>query len=194
MKRKRLGEVLHERGHVSVDDLNRALQEQRGKVSHLGEILLQKGTVSKDELIKALGEVTTVPYVDCTTVAVPKEVLALLPANMARRCNALPISLEDNRLVVAMAEPQNLQILDELRFKTGRQIVPRLGFHGELRAAIAKHYGSDTTASPATPGIARTDAFHDDTEAMEFISSSEQQRNIEAMREMQAELLQKSKT
>jgi type IV pilus assembly protein PilB len=190
-KRKRLGEVLHERGHVSADDLNRALQDQRGKVSHLGELLLQRGTVSKEDLVAALGEVTTVPYVDCTTMQVPPEVLSAIPAAMARRCNLLPISLEGNKLIVAMAEPQNLQVIDELRFKTGKEIVPRLGFHGELRGAVERHYGRDETI--ATTGIqAQRPAV--DAESMEFISSSEQQRNIEAMREMQAELLQKSKT
>jgi len=60
---------------------------------------------------------------------------------MARRHKALPIKLEDNKLTLAMAEPQNLQAIDQLRFKTAKEIVPRLGLHGELRCAIDKHYG-----------------------------------------------------
>jgi hypothetical protein len=58
-KSRRLGEVLQQRGHALAEDLNQALQEQRGKLIHLGELLLQRGTVSKPDLISALGEVTT---------------------------------------------------------------------------------------------------------------------------------------
>ena len=191
MKRKRLGEVLQERGQVSALDLTRALQDQRGKLVHLGEMLLQRGTVSKKDLISALGEVTTIPYVDCTEVQPPAELLKIIPTAMARRCNALPIQMEGNKLTVAMAEPQNLQVIDELRFKTGKEIVPRLGFRGEIAAAIDKHYGpAETPAAGSAKGI----GLVEDAKGMEFISSTDQQRNVEAMREMQAELLQKSKT
>jgi len=86
-----------------------------------------------------------------------------------------------------MAEPQNLQIVDELRFKTGLNIVPKFAFQGELLQALERVY-------------ARSDApldsvqVADDTMGMEFISSSAQERNVEAIREMQLELRQKSKT
>jgi hypothetical protein len=80
-KRRRLGEVLQQRGHVSADDLNQALQEQRGKVIHLGELLLQRGKLSKPDLISALGEVTTLSYIDYTAVQVPPDVLKTIPAS-----------------------------------------------------------------------------------------------------------------
>jgi type IV pilus assembly protein PilB len=192
VKKRRLGEVLQERGQLSVDELNTALQQQRGKVGHLGELLLQRGTVKKDDLVAALREISPVPYFDCTGVQVPSDVLAIIPADMARRCSALPLGLEDHRLVVAMAEPQNLQMIDELQFKAGMDIEPRLAFRGELEAAMTRHYGRADSPSGATTA----DADHpaESGESIEFISSSEQQRNVEAMREMQAELLQKSKT
>src|SRR3984885_7846067 len=190
MKKKRLGEVLRERGNVSAENLTRALQEQQGKLVHLGELLLQGGSVSKKDLIAALAEVTSVPYFDCTKAHVPADVLETIPAGMAWRFNVLPIKLANKNLTVVLEEPQNLQIIDELRFKTGKTIVPQLGFHGEIRAAIERHYGPDKSAAaaPRTAGLAK------DVKEMEFISSTDQQRNIDAMREMQAELLQKSKT
>src|SRR5262249_6249084 len=84
---------------------------------------------------------------------------------------------------------QNVQVIDELRFKTGKEIEPRFGFHGEIRAVLERYY-PEPQATGSQPQF--TQEFSDGT--MEFISSSEQQRNIEAMREIQAELLQKSKT
>jgi type II secretory ATPase GspE/PulE/Tfp pilus assembly ATPase PilB-like protein len=161
----------------------KALQDQRGKAGHLGELLLQRGLVTKTDLAAALGELTTASYIDCTTVRVPAEVLRTIPASMARRCLVLPIKLEGNRLTVAMAEPQNLQLVDELRFKTGKEIVPLLGFHSELRDAAEKHYGQEVDLSA---GGKRSGSLIVDAESMESISSSDQQRNVEAMRGMQA--------
>ncbi|HTW23854.1 MAG TPA: ATPase, T2SS/T4P/T4SS family [Candidatus Baltobacteraceae bacterium] len=187
MKRKRLGEVLCERGQISPADLARALQDQQGKFIHLGELLLQRKLVSKDELTTAVAEVSGVDYLDCEKLDPPSDVLKLIPADLARRCLAVPVRVENKKLVVVMAKPQNIQVLDELQFKTGRAILPRFGFQGELKAALERLYGS-----PEPP--AESVQVADDTTGMEFISVSSQQRNIEAMREMQRELQQKSKT
>ena len=88
-----------------------------------------------------------------------------------------------------MAEPQNLQIIDELRFSTGMDIIPRLSFRDEIEAAVEKWYGQVEEAEAA---VADAIAPENEDPGMEFISSSSLQRNIEAMQEMQAELLQKS--
>src|SRR6201987_5793736 len=191
MKKKRVGGVLRERGRGFATDLSHALQEQQGKLVHLGELLLQGGSVSKKDLIAALGEVTAVPYFDCSKVQVPANVLETIPAGMAWRFNVLPVKLADKNLTVVLEEPQNLQIIDELRFKTGKTIVPQMKFHGEIRAAVERHYGPDKSST--VTGV-RSAGLAKDVKEMEFISSTDQQRNIDAMREMQAELLQKSKT
>jgi Type II secretion system (T2SS), protein E, N-terminal domain len=86
----------------------------------VGEVLLQRGTVSKQDLVSALSEVTTLPYIDCMAVQVSAETLKTIHADMARRRDVLPIKLQEGKLTVVMAEPQNLQLIDELRFKTGK--------------------------------------------------------------------------
>jgi type IV pilus assembly protein PilB len=191
MKKKRLGEVLRERGHLSAAELNKALQDQQGKFIHLGELLLQRGMIAKIELISALAEISSVPYLDCMQVQPNPDALKLIPAAMAKRCAVLPVEVQESSLTVIMAAPQNLQILDELRFKTGMKTVPRLGFRGEILAAINKHYGI-SELEPVLPATSSLAPAAD--QRMEFISHSDQQRNVEAMREMQAELNQKSKT
>jgi hypothetical protein len=89
-----------------------------------------------------------------------------------------------------MAEPQSLQFLDELRFKSGKKIIPRPGFRSEIALAIDRHYGM-VSADPGGPLASLASSLGD--QGMEFISFSDQQRNIDARREMEAELLQKSK-
>ncbi len=187
MKRKRLGEVLSERGHISPADLAKALREQQGKVIHLGELLLQRKLVSKDQLASALAEISGVEYVDARTLNPPPEVFKTIPASLARRCRAIPVRCEDKTLVVLMSQPQNLQLLDELRFKTGMKIDPRFGFLGEVQTAIDRLYGIQDDTPPA-------EEMTDDLAGLEFISSSSQERNVRALREMQQELQQKSKT
>ena len=201
MKKKRLGEILRERNHVSVENLDKAIQDQQGKLVHLGELLLQRGAVSKSDLVSALVEASRIPYFDCSNVEVDAETLSLISATMARGCCALPLETAGNKLVVVMAEPQNLHFLDELRFKAGMQISPRLGFRAEVAAAIAINYASAASEAAAAAATAAATVVSvkeivlsaADTE-MEFISSSSQERNVEAMREMQSELLQKSRT
>lgn len=187
MKRKRLGEVLRERGHISHAELEKAIEDQQGKLVHLGDLMLERGLVSKEDLASALAEVTHVPYVDCEKLEINPEILKLIPHSMAQRCCALPIHAEGPKLVVTMAEPQNLHVVDELRFSTGMEIVTRLSFRKEIEAAIAKWYGGEEPP-PTTEVVAEPE----DSPEMEFVSTNSLQRNIEAMQEMQAELLHKS--
>ena len=187
MKKKRLGEVLCERGQISAADLKRALQDQQGKFVHLGELLLDRKLVSKKELTAAVSEVSGVEYLDCQKLEPPADVLKLIPAALAKRSLTIPVQSDGKTLIVVMAKPQNVQLLDELQFKTGQKIVPRFAFQNELLAAIDRLYGTSERPSESVQ-------VADDTTGMEFISSSSQQRNVEAMRDMQLELHQKSKT
>src|SRR6266849_8192406 len=65
MRKKRLGDVLRERGHISAEDLSKALDEQSRKVGLLGEGLLQRGIVSKKDLVAALEEITSTSHLRC---------------------------------------------------------------------------------------------------------------------------------
>ncbi len=115
MKKKKLGEVLYDRGKISSEDLLMMIAEQQGKVIHLGELMLERGLVEKDDLAAALEEVSRVPYLDCGEVVPDPKALKLIQRAMAERCSALPIRIEHGRLVAAMAAPQDLAVLDELR-------------------------------------------------------------------------------
>src|SRR5580692_5705957 len=107
MKKKRLGEALHERGKITAADLEKVIAEQQGKLIHLGELLLDRGIVAKTDLASALEDTSGTPYLDCAEVTPTPEALRLIPQAMAERLLALPIRIEQERLVVAMASPQN---------------------------------------------------------------------------------------
>ena len=139
-KRKRLGDVLRENQQITHDQLEEAIIEQRKTSYLLGELLLQRGLVSKIDLVAALEEVTRFQYLDSRFVTADPAVLKLIPRSAAERYCVLPVTKEGSKLVTVMAEPQNLRTLDELRFISGLEIVPRMGFRSEIAAAIVALY------------------------------------------------------
>jgi len=189
VKRKRLGEVLHERGKISEADLTKAVEEQQGKLVFLGELLLERKLVSRKDLVSALEEIAHVPYVDCNAVEPESEALQLIPRSLAERCCVLPLRRDHASLVVVMAEPQNISLVDELRFTSGIKISPRLGFRDEIVAAIERAYDRSKAAAAASavPGVLD---MAEDTPLpeIEFVSTSARQANQDAIQEVQAEL------
>jgi type IV pilus assembly protein PilB len=188
MAKKKLGEVLRERGKISEQDLLRAIEEQQGKVRRLGELLLERNLVEKADLVAALEEVTRAEYVDCRDVTPDPEALRLIPYSVAQKHAALPVALMDQRLLVVLAEPQNVQVIDELRFLTGRNIVTRLGFREEILEAIETHYRRQEKRLSENERTREAFADLAHLPQMEFISTSSRQSQRDAMAEFQAEL------
>jgi type IV pilus assembly protein PilB len=188
MKKKKLGEVLQDRGMISHADLLKAIEQQQGKAIHLGELMLERGFVAKEDLGIALEEVSRIPYIDCASIAPDQDALELVPRAIAERLCILPIRTEQKYLVVAMAAPQNLAVLDELRFKTGREISPRLSFRSELQQAIKRHYGPGRVRGSSA---GKEGSENIEFEEVEFFSTSSRQANQEAIQEVQADLRQK---
>src|ERR1035441_2764875 len=138
MKRKRLGQALVEHKRISNEILEKIIQEQEASdtpLGFLGELLLQRELVSSDALVAALEEVTRFRFVDPRFATVEKAVLELVPHASAVRYCVLPMIREGSRITTAMAEPQNLHTIDDLRFLTGMDISPLLGFRSDIGRA-----------------------------------------------------------
>jgi len=188
MKKKKLGEVLRDRGQISIADLQKAIGDQQGKVIHLGELMLERGLVSKEDLGAALEEVSRIPYLNCASIAPDQASLKLITRSMALRLCVLPVRTEQKRLIVAMAAPQNLAVLDELRFTTGLEISPRLSFRSELLQAINRQYAVEGADAGTETGRNSDGTPYQE---VEFFSTSSRQANQEAIQEVQADLRQK---
>src|SRR5882762_3647463 len=187
MRKKKLGEVLRDRGEITSEDLFVAITEQQGKMMHLGELMLDRGFVEKEALAAALEEISHIPYLDCSEVVPNPEAIKFVQRAAAERYCALPIRVEQGRLVVAMAAPQDLTVLGDLRFTTGLEISPRLSFRSEIKKAIAKYY--DGVQAEIQSGVDNQE--NTVFEEMEFFSTSSRQSNQEAIQEMQADLRQR---
>jgi type IV pilus assembly protein PilB len=191
MKRKKLGEILQDRGQISSANLQQLFKEQEGKMVRLGELILERGLVDKASLVKALEEVSRVSYLDCSTIQCEDAVLQSIPKPMAVRLDILPVRLEQARLIVVMAEPQNVATIDELRFTSGKDISPRFGFRAEILSAIVRNYDHFVSTAPARQASNAEETSPGSGMEMEFISTSSRQANRDAIQEIQAELNQK---
>jgi type IV pilus assembly protein PilB len=138
-KTKPLGQILVEEGLVSPDDLQQALKVRAQKNHLLGKVLVDMGLVKEGDLVAALAKQVGLSFVDLSDHPVDAHAASLLPEAVARRYRALPVGYEDNRLVVAMADPANLYALDDIRTITGMEIKPVVATAGDIDAAIRKY-------------------------------------------------------
>lgn len=196
MKKKRLGEILIERGTVAAADIDQALVLQRQKNIRLGEILVQNLHVSRTAIATALEQMGGVAYAECPPGSIAPEVLALLPRATAVKHCVLPLEIKGSSLVVAMAEPQDLTIIEQLRSSTGRPITPRFSFRQDIQHGIRKFYDAeDLSKTLVLKDIEfstqeeplQTNAEEEETlTQLEFIVANSREENKEALKELRA--------
>lgn len=136
MEKHKLGELLVRLGKLTPEQLSIALEEQQRRQESLGQVLLQRGWIRESELYQVLADQQRVPLIDLGAVEIQPETLNLLDRRFARAQRVLPLRLEGPRLHVAMAHPTDLTLLDELRFRTGKEIVPYLASDREILRAL----------------------------------------------------------
>src|SRR2546428_7008067 len=158
-KTKKLGQILVEEGLISPADLEQALLQQGRDDQPLGRILISLGLVLESDLVAALAKQIGFRFVDLGDYAVDASAAALISEQVARRYRALPIGHEDNKLIVAMADPANLFALDDIRTLTGMEIKPVVGTAADIEAAIRKYsHFDDSVESVASAAAGQADA------------------------------------
>jgi type IV pilus assembly protein PilB len=136
----RLGELLVQQGILKEEELQYFLEKQKTSKKRLGELLVEAKAVTKTDLVQILSSQLGIPYLDLETTVIEPEALALFPEAFARKYTCIPVSLHENTLTVAMADPLNLTALEDLRFSTNKEIQPALAVDTSILAAIDKHY------------------------------------------------------
>ena len=143
-KKKRyqmLGRLLLDKGIVTESQLEQALEEQRYTGKLLGRILIELGFVTEKEVLKALGVQSGLEYVDLNKIKIPKAVIQKIPPSIVKIYKILPVKYENDTLTIAISDPLNVNIPDDLRFMLGGSIRCILARENEILSAITKHYG-----------------------------------------------------
>lgn len=139
--KKRLGELLLESGIITEQQLQAALEEQQRTRKKLGDVLLAQGVLTEHQLIEVLEFQLGIPHVTLSRFQIDTKLSQVIPEQMARRYQVLPIRVDGRKLMVAMADPLDLFIIDDLRMSTGFTIEPAIISRGELQRGIARLYG-----------------------------------------------------
>ena len=143
---RRLGDLLVAEGLITADDLRRALSEQKGTSEKLGSILVRLNLVSEEQLIGFLSRQYGIPSITLSQLDIDPEVLRLVPAQLAKRYEVIPIKRTGNALTLAMSDPTNVFALDDVAFLTNLQVLPVVASQGAIRKAIDRTYDSQATA------------------------------------------------
>jgi type IV pilus assembly protein PilB len=143
MAQRRLGQILVDLGYLNEDQLWDVLEEQKqspGEV--IGQVAVRMGLVTDAQVTEALAEQWGMSVVNLDETSIPPKVLELVPETMASVYKIMPISLKDNVLTVAMADPQNMAALDDLRNFLGYDVRGAVSSPAAVEAAIGRHYAS----------------------------------------------------
>ena len=144
MALKRLGQIFIDLGLIDDGQLQQMLEEQQARGGELiGKVGLSLGFFSEDQLGEALAEQWNTTFVTLYDRTIPPEVLKLVSEPMAQLYRVIPIELSGNRLTVATAEPQKIQIADELRTFLGFDIHNCVATEQEIQKAIDKYYSAE---------------------------------------------------
>ncbi len=153
IERPRLGDLLVAGGALSEEDLERGLAMQGETGERIGIVLLNAGLVSPVALLRAVASQVGVTFIDLDTFAIDWTATSSIPAALARRHQALPVAYEDDRLVVAMANPSDVFALDDIRSVSGRKLRAVLAEPDQLRRSIER-IGADASEVAAAIQLA----------------------------------------
>jgi type IV pilus assembly protein PilB len=145
--RRKLGEILVDLGYIHFAQLEEALQEQQRSGGLLGEVLIRLGYIHADQLAEAQAEQYDVDYEKVTPEDVHPEAVDRVPASLARSLKALPLRIEDNKLVVAMANPLDVDAIDVLQRHTGMYVKVVYTNPQDLLKALDFHYSNVAASS-----------------------------------------------
>jgi type IV pilus assembly protein PilB len=141
-KSHRIGELLLRQQKITARQFEEALAEQKrqGNRSKIGTILVRKGYIDEESLLFFLSKQFGLPIIDLSQSEFDPALFELIPANVARKYEIIPIGKEGATLKIAIADPSNIFALDDLKFLTGSNIQLFLSSEKKLTETLDKHY------------------------------------------------------
>jgi type IV pilus assembly protein PilB len=136
----KLGEILVREGLITQEQLRKALLEQKNSGMRLGYTLVKLGFIEETEVSKMLARQYRMPAVDLSRFEVDPKILKLLPPDIATKHTVLPLKREGRTLTVAIADPNNVAAIEDIKFITRCDVFPVIAGEYTLRNAIERYY------------------------------------------------------
>jgi type IV pilus assembly protein PilB len=138
-QRIRLGDLLVRAGLITEQQLTSTLKEKSPN-QKLGDALLERGYITEQQLMQELSVQLRIPHISLYQYSFDTRLFNLVPKEVAKRNNLIPIKKEGDKLYVAMSDPMDYYAIDDLRLTTGLQIEPVISTKDEITKAINKNY------------------------------------------------------
>jgi type IV pilus assembly protein PilB len=175
---ERIGDLLLREGLISKEQLEKALQEQKQNGTRVGYNLVKLGFIQEIELTKILARQYKMPAVDLSKFEVDPKIAKLVPADLAMKNLVLPLKREGRTLTVAMADPTNFAVIDDLKFITRYDIFPVIAGEFTIRNVLDKMYESaDVQMSALLSDIEGLGAEED----LEVVETKEEEMSATAL-------------
>lgn len=144
-ERRSLGQVLLESKLITEDQLQAALElQQTGDPRRLGSILIDQGQLEAANLALALSIHLNMPFIDLSRHAISTDIIRIIPEEIARRYNLIPVDAVNGALAVVMEDPTDIRVLEEISALSGMKVQPSVGSIIDIKTAIDLHYKSTT--------------------------------------------------
>ena len=142
MATKKLGELLVEAGLITQEQLDATLSdEKKEKGKRLGTLLVEKGFATELDIAETIAYQLNIPFLDIHTAVIEPEAIKLVPEKLARKHIIIPLYIEKKNVIkIAMADPLNMEALDDIRFATNYQSSPMVATATDIVKAIKTHY------------------------------------------------------
>lgn len=149
------GEAFVKEGLISEDQLRLAEDKQRemGGTDPIARVLVNLGFVEERDRVRLLGKVWGIPFVDLSEQAPTLDILQLVSPQLAKRFKAIPLEKRDGKLLVAMANPLDVFVIDELRLATGLEIEPVIAVEDDVHVALAAFYRIESNVNETLAGV-----------------------------------------
>jgi len=169
----KLGQMLLKAGLLDQDQLTNALDHQKNEGGRLGYNLVKMSLISEERLNEYLARQNHIEAVNINESDISQDVLNLVSAKLALRYEVIPVEKEGRRLVLAMADPQNLFTIDDLRFSLGMEIEPHICASSMIQRALQKYYGASDALVPVDDSEKETKEEEVDASEDELIVGDE---------------------
>ena len=149
-RKLRLGDVLINSNAINQQQLDEALEAQKGTGKKLGEVLVEKGYVNEEEIAKALSGQLGLETIDLLNITIENEVLSLVPASVLKKNKVFPFEYAENNmnvLRVAMVDPMDMYAQDDIAIITNCMIEPYVTTNRDIMMALDKYYGQSEVTS-----------------------------------------------
>lgn len=140
---KQLGSILLEEGVLTEEQLVDAIDEQQARGQSLGRTLVEMGYISEGQLVRALASQVGMEFVELADYPVDRAAVAMVPEAVCRRHSALPLSIADGVMKVAMSNPGNVVAVDDISTITRLRVIPVVAAHDDVLVAINRYCRSD---------------------------------------------------